>query len=226
MNPKETPPKFDPLNQAAQSLAPALFRFQIGGDTLSTFALTIINAAVKLSFPKIRPELLKHDLNGQIDDSITNSSWSRIIGPKTRFHEGGTMRFEEFEQIRRPDKCQLQDLTKPIGNIAPILRNDEGRIEQTRTRRVEGSHTVLVRFIRNTAAVIDTILHSHTGIDNGKKCGGHTDKGNAAAVKTGRHSSNIKQDSATNREERLTATELVGTEVVEELIDGLSYQER
>ena len=135
------------------------------------------------------------------------------------------MRLEELEQIRRPDKCQLQDLTKSIGNIAPILRNDEGRVEQTRTRRIEGSNTVLVRLIRDTTAVIDSILHSHTGINNGKECGGHTDKWNTTSVKASRHAGNIKQDSATNCEEGLTTTELVGTEVVEELIDGLSHQE-
>jgi hypothetical protein len=131
------------------------------------------------------------------------------------------MRLEEFEQIRRPDKCKLQDFTEPIGNIAPILSNDEGWVEQTRTRRVEGSNTVLVSLIRDTAAVIDSVLHSHTGIDNGKECGRYTDKRNATAVKAGRHAGNIKQDAATNCEEGFTTTELVGTEVVEELIDGL-----
>ena len=213
-------------NQVVSPLAPALIRCAVSVTVLvNTSTLTIINTTVKLGLPKIRPELLEHDLNGQIDDSITDSSRSRVIGPKTRFHECGTMRLEELEQIRRPDKCQLQDLAKSIGNIAPILRNDEGRVEQTRTRRIEGSNTVLVRLIRDTTAVIDSILHSHTGINNGKERGGHTDKWNTTSVKASRHAGNIKQDSATNREEGLTTTELVGTEVIEELIDGLSHQE-
>ena len=131
------------------------------------------------------------------------------------------MRLEKLEQIRRPDQGKLEDLAKSIGNIAPILRGNEGRVEKTGTRRIEGPNTVLVSFVRDTTAIIDSILHSHTGIDNGKKCGGHADKRNATTVQASRHTSNIKKDSTSNREEWLTTAQLVGAKVVEELIDGL-----
>jgi hypothetical protein len=130
------------------------------------------------------------------------------------------MRLEKLEQIRRPDQGKLEDLAKSIGNIAPILRGNEGRVEKTGTRRIEGPNTVLVSFVRDTTAVIDSILHSHTGIDNGKERGGHTDKWNATSVQAGRHTTS-------NREEGLTTAQLVGAKVVEEFINGLyAFKER
>mmetsp|Transcript_32626 Transcript_32626/g.96161 ORF Transcript_32626/g.96161 Transcript_32626/m.96161 type:complete len:402 (+) Transcript_32626:1439-2644(+) len=183
--------------------------------------MTIIHATIKLCLPKIRSKLLEHNLNRQVDDTVTDSSRRGIVGRKTRFNEGGTMRLKKLEQIRRTDKGELEDLAESIGNIAPILRDDEGRVEKTGTRRIEGPNAVLVSFVRDTAAVINSILHSHTGIDNGKERGGHTDKWNATTVQAGRHTGNIKKASTSDCEEGLTTTQLIGTKVVEELINGI-----
>ena len=190
-------------------------------------SLTIIHATIKRGLPEIRPKLLEHNLNRQVDHTVTDSSRGRIIRRETRFHKGSAMSLEKLKQIRRPNQGKLEDLAKSIGNIAPILRGNEGRVEKTGTRRIEGPNTVLVSFVRDTTAVIDSILDSHTGIDNGKKRGGHTDKWNATTVQAGRHTGNIKKDSTSNREEGLTTAQLVGAKVVEELINSLyAFKER
>ena len=190
-------------------------------------SLTIIHATIKRGLPEIRPKLLEHNLNRQVDHTVTDSSRGRIIRRESRFHEGSAMSLEKLKQIRRPNQGKLEDLAKSIGNIAPILRGNEGRVEKTGTRRIEGPNTVLVSFVRDTTAVIDSILHSHTGIDNGKKRGGHTDKWNATTVQAGRHTGNIKKDSTSNREEGLTTAQLIGAKVVEELINSLyAFKER
>mmetsp|Transcript_37570 Transcript_37570/g.77970 ORF Transcript_37570/g.77970 Transcript_37570/m.77970 type:complete len:209 (+) Transcript_37570:231-857(+) len=130
------------------------------------------------------------------------------------------MGFQEFKQIDRSDQGQLDNFSKGVANISLALRGNKGRVQNARGGGVKGSHAILVGLSGRVAAVINSILDTDTGIDNGQKCGGHTDKGNSTTVETSSHTGNVQQDTTSNGQKWFTSTQLVGTQGVEEGIDG------
>mmetsp|Transcript_40443 Transcript_40443/g.74001 ORF Transcript_40443/g.74001 Transcript_40443/m.74001 type:complete len:243 (+) Transcript_40443:864-1592(+) len=182
--------------------------------------LTIVDTAIKFRLPKIRSQLLQHNLNRHINNTTANTRLFQRLILKPRLHQRRPMRFQQIEQIRRPHQRQLEYLTKPIRYIPRILRRNKRRIQQTSRRRIETPHAVFVCFVRDATAVVDAVLHSDAGIDDGEEGGGYADEGYAATVEAGGHAGDVEDAAAADGEEGFATAEFVGAEIVEDGVDG------